>query len=82
MGISLSEWISFLKKPRTILREGFGTLDYTGLCNLSPLELTSDACLNIERSVLGLPFTIMRQLKVESTYYFRSDLLDLGHGNL
>jgi hypothetical protein len=51
-------------------------------CKLPPLELASNACLEIEGSIVCLPFAIVRQLEVIPTYDLRRDLLDLSHSNL
>jgi hypothetical protein len=50
--------------------------------HLALLELASNTLLDIEGGVMSRPCAIMCQLEVVSTYDFRNDLLDLGHGNL
>jgi hypothetical protein len=46
------------------------------------LEFASQPFLNIEAGVVSRPHTLVCQLEIVSTYDFRDDLLNLGHGNL
>jgi hypothetical protein len=51
-------------------------------CKLPPLKSASNTRLNVEGSIMSLPFAIVRQVKVIPMYNLRGDLQNLGHSNL